>query len=91
MRKIIQLGETVRLYLDYLADPSALTFSMKQPNGTIISATYPTTEFVRESLGNYYLRVKPTMVGTHSYVFSAVMATGDEDVRNGKFDVEPTL
>ena len=91
MRKIIQLGESLRLYVDYLDDPTALRCEIKWPDGTGETIVYPTPDFVRETLGSYYLRLNPAMTGTHSYAIRATFSTGDEDVRSCKFDVEPRL
>src|SRR5574338_1310323 len=95
MRKIIQAGESLRLYLTYddietgaALDPSALTCSVRQPDDTLVPIEYPSADFVREGPGAYFLRVRTTMPGTHAYRVIADFPAGDTDIREGKFDVE---
>lgn len=98
MKKIIQVGETLRLYLPYAdvdtgvpIDPLVLSCTMVQPSGSIINIVYPESDFVRESEGQYFVRLSGVQIGTHSYMISAQLSADDFDVRSGKFDVEPAV
>jgi hypothetical protein len=98
MRKIIELGESIRLYMGYAdvdtnsaVDPIVLSAIFKRPDGTTLTITYPHTDFVREAAGEYYVRVLTTQIGTWAYRIYAETSPFDKDVRDGKFDVEPSL
>lgn len=98
MRKIVELGETLRLYLGYndivtgeTIDPPQLQGRVLQPDGTEVSFLYPSANFVRESEGNYFIRVDTPMRGTYRYEVTASYASGDVDKRGGKFDAEPVM
>jgi hypothetical protein len=98
MRKIIELGETLRLYLPYFdvdtgaaVDPLSVTATFRKPDSTLDVVTYPDTDFVRESAGFYFIRVLGDQIGTWRYQVVAQINANDRDVRDGKFDVEPSL
>ena len=98
MKQIIELGETIRLYLQYVdpktntaVDPTTLTCNIRRPDNTILTITYPETNFVREAAGQYYIRMTSAQLGTHSYSIIANVGGSDYDVRSGKFDVEPAV
>lgn len=98
MRKIIQLGESLRLYTDYFdldtsaaIDPTLLTFTLKRPDNTVETYTYPHTNIVRVAPGEYFIRYLSDQIGTHSYNLFAQLNVDESDVRVGKFDVEPVL
>lgn len=98
MRKIIQQGETLRLYLPYAdidtgepVDPISLVCSVLAPDGTTQTITYPHADFVKEEQGSFFVRIAGTQVGTHAYAITAQVSVTDTDVRNGKFDVESKL
>ncbi len=92
---MIQLGETLRLYVGY-ADldtavplaPSTLTCTVTAPSGDISTITYPNVNFVRNFAGSYYIRILGNQLGTHYYRIQGQITTSDIDVRDGKFDVE---
>lgn len=98
MRKIIEAGETLRLYINYndvdtgvALDPASIVATIREPDGVEYDVTYPSVNFVREQTGSYFLRVQTTIAGTHAYSVLANFASGDIDVREGKFDSEPSL
>jgi hypothetical protein len=98
MRKIIETGETIRLYLAYTdidtgvaLDPSTLSCVVKNPDATLTTISYPSVDFVRESAGFYFIRIPAVQAGTHAYKITAVFPSGDIDIRDGKFDSEPSL
>jgi hypothetical protein len=98
MRKIIETGETLRLYLAYTdidsgaaLDPSTLVCVVSNPDDTLTTITYPSVDFVREAAGFYFIRISAAQSGTHAYKITAVFASGDIDIRDGKFDSEPSL
>lgn len=98
MRKIIDLGETLRLYTEYedvntgdAIDPPVLTCMFKRPDETVETLTYPHADLVREAPGRYYVRLEGTQIGTWYYRIYAEINADDKDVRDGKFDVEPSL
>jgi hypothetical protein len=98
MRKIIELGETLRLYTEYddlitgdPLDPPVLNCTIRKPDGTSSTITYPHEDFVREAAGLYFIRIEGTQIGTWYYRIYAEVNADDRDVRDGKFDVEPSL
>lgn len=98
MRKIIETGETLRLYLAYTdidsgvpLDPSTMVCTVKAPDSTLSTISYPSADFVRESAGFYFIRIPAVQAGTHAYKITAVFPSGDIDIRDGKFDSEPSL
>ena len=51
-----------------LADPTTLTFSIKEPNGTITSYTWSSdAEVVRVGVGDFYIDWDSTTSGLHKY------------------------
>jgi hypothetical protein len=97
MRKIIETGETLRLYLDYTdidsgadIDPLVLSASYTSPDGVETEIDYPSDNFVRESAGHYFVRINAIQSGTYTYRITAQTSLLDIDVRDGKFDSEPT-
>lgn len=97
MRKIVELGESLRLYVSYVdvdtgasVDPLSLVCTIRRPDSTLDIITYPEVDFVRESAGNYFIRVLNSQIGTHYYRIAAQVNLNDVDVRNGMFDVEPS-
>ena len=98
MRKIVEQGETLRLYLSYTdvdtgepVDPLALTCTTQKPDGSTAVLTYPHANFVREAMGEFFIRVLCDAAGTWRYRVYAETSVLDKDVREGKFDVEPVL
>lgn len=98
MRKIIQAGETIRLYLAYddiesgaAIDPTALACTVRRPDQTDVVITYPDANFIREQLGSFFLRLTTAQPGTYHYEIEALFGLGDIDIRQGKFDAEPAL
>lgn len=97
MRKIIELGESLRLYVPYddgdtgePLDPLSLVCTHRLPDGSVETITYPEADFVREVAGSYFIRLWGLQIGTHAYRIEAQVNISDTDVRNGKFDVEPS-
>lgn len=99
MRRIIDYGETLRLYVDYTdidsgeaVDPLSLSVEFRMPDGTTDTMAYPDTDFVRLALGSYFIRKQGILSGTHHYKITAALTIdGDADVRIGKFDVEADI
>lgn len=98
MKSIIQLGETLRLYLNYTdvdtgapIDPPVLTCSVRKPDSTVEVITYPDANFTREDVGSFFVRVLGDQIGTWRYRIYAQTSINDFDVRDGIFDVEPSL
>ena len=98
MRAIIQQGETIRLYSDYIDvdsgdpfDPLSLTCTFKKPDGVQTIVTYPNTNFVKETVGTFFVRILGDMIGTWSYRITATINANDIDIRTGRFDVEPAI
>lgn len=53
------------------ADPSALTFYIKQPDGTVTEYVYGTdTELVRDAIGSYHVDWPITAHGVYWYLFA---------------------
>lgn len=95
MRKIVEVGETLRLYLAYNdidtgvpIDPAFITATVKNPDATEALIEYPSANFIREGTGAFFVRIPTTMRGTHRYEIRAEFAAGDIDIRGGKFDAE---
>lgn len=54
------------------ADPSALDFKIKLPDGTLVTYTYGTDpQLVRDTVGQYYVYFDCTEAGVHWYRFEA--------------------
>lgn len=97
MRKIIQQGETLRLYVGYNdietgapLDPVSLSVLVVRPDKTTQTITYPHIDIVKIVVGDYFIRILGTQVGTWRYKINAQLNVNDIDVRDGKFDVEPS-
>lgn len=95
MRKIVEVGETLRLYLPYTdintglpVDPPVITATVRNPDGSEAGYLYPSANFIREAEGVYFLRVPAPMRGTYRYEVTASFNSGDVDIRGGKFDAE---
>jgi len=98
MRKIIESGETLRLYVDYtdvdtgeFIDPVSLVCTVRSPDGVDTPIVYPEPDFVKVAVGQYFIRILGNQVGTWRYRITAPINANDIDVRDGKFDVEPSL
>lgn len=98
MREIIQVGESLRVYLPYFdittgdpVDPLSLVCTMEQPDGNIVTVTYPESDFVKVAAGEYFVRLSGVQVGTHRYSVSAQINANDVDIRGDRFDVESAL
>lgn len=81
------IGDQVRLTAAFTdtvgaaADPTAVTFRIKEPDGTITSYVYVIDpELVQDSTGNYHVDFIITMTGAHYYRFEGTGAvhTADE-------------
>lgn len=72
-------------------DPLSLTATILRPDTTELVITYPSDQFVRVDIGQYFVRYTGEVVGTHHYAITAQINAVDGDVRSGKFDVEPAL
>lgn len=99
MRRIVDYGETLRLYVDYAdidtgepTDPISLAVEFRLPDNTVETMSYPHVDFVRTAQGSYFIRKQGSMGGTHHYKITAALSIqGDDDVRTGKFDVESDI
>lgn len=55
-------------YLGRAADPTAVVFKLKLPDGTLVTYTYGTdVQVVRDAVGSYHVAYPIAQVGTHSY------------------------
>jgi len=81
------IGDLVRLSATFtdtagaLTDPTATTFSIKVPSGTVTTYTYGVTaDIVRDSLGLFHVDYSPLAEGIHYYRFVGTGAcqTADE-------------
>lgn len=63
-----------------ISDPTTLTFTMTEPDGTVTTYVYGTdTQLVRDSVGNYHVDWVITKVGAHVWKFDGTgTATLDE-------------
>lgn len=99
MRRIIDYGETLRLYVDYTdidsgepVDPISLSVEFRLPDDTTETIAYPHADFVRVAQGSFFIRKQGVDPGTHHYKITAALTIdGDADVRIGKFDVESDI
>lgn len=89
------LGEVVHMTLTVkndsaqLIDPSALTFKLITPNGSMVTYVYLTNpQLVRDSLGTFHVDYKTTIAGVFQYRFEST-GTG-EGAAEGQFEVAPS-
>ena len=67
-----------------LVDPSIITFSVADPNGSTTSYTYGTDESLKRlSTGSYYISVPLSVSGVHTYKIQVL--GGVADVEYGRF------
>lgn len=86
------LGEAVRVSAEFrnaagvVADPSAVLFKYRDPEGTITPLVYGTdAALVKDSTGNYHVDIDANMAGTWNWRF---YATGTGQTANeGTFTV----
>ena len=76
MANDFDIGDLVKLDAKFvdedgaLTDPTATTFSIKVPAGTVTTYTYGVTaDIVRDSTGLFHLDYSPTAEGIHYYRF----------------------
>ncbi len=72
---------------DALLDPTALTFTFKDPNGAAITYVFGVdSELVKDSVGNYHVDLKPTIDGYWRYKYQS---TGiGQAAEEGQFQVK---
>lgn len=87
------IGNVIRLAGNFVditcapVDPDTITLEIKQPDGSILTVTYP-SQIARVSIGAYYFDFKPTLSGIHYYRYigtGACIAAGES-----VFDMKPT-
>jgi hypothetical protein len=66
------VGDVTRLSITFTQggaaiDPSTVSLTVQQPDGTQTTYTYTGATITRDSLGNYHVDVSLTLVGTHRY------------------------
>jgi len=91
------VGEPVQLQAeikvdDVLTDPSSLQVQVKDPDGTVVSFTWPgDSEVVRDSVGLFRFDFPVLIAGRHVYRYNAIgLAEGVEEksflVKESEFD-----
>lgn len=92
MTKAHDIGDMRRLqvvFTDFagaVADPTAVTFRIKKPDGTAVSYVYGTdAALVKSTTGVYYVDFAITLAGRHVYRFVGTGAV--ETAENGEFYV----
>ena len=95
-----ELGQAVRLTAAFLdangaaADPTAISFKYgvqlvnPPPDPTATTVTFPTTGFVKDSVGNYHYDFVPAVAG--NYVYTGIGTGTVAAVARGAFRVKPS-
>ena len=91
------LGDTRRLSAVYTVaansptatDPTTLTFSMREPDGTVTTYVYGGSpdQIVKNSTGNFHVDWLLAKVGRHSYRWIGTGAAAETD--RGEFEALP--
>lgn len=87
MANIYDIGDRIRLSVAFTSagtatDPTTITCKVKEPDGTITTATYALAEVVKDSTGNYHYDFTPDQEGKHYYRFEgagALIAAAESD------------
>lgn len=79
MSQVFDKGDLVRIYAKFrsggaFVNPTAVTISVLDPNGTTTAYQYSLDEITRESTGIYYKDLSADYVGTY-YVKTAATGT----------------
>lgn len=91
---VFDVGDVVRVQSAFTVsgtatDPTTVTLSVKEPDGTVTSYTYAAAEITKSTTGVYYKDISIDASGTWSYrwVGTGAVATAEEGqflVRNQK-------
>lgn len=70
-----------------LADPDNVTFSVRDPEGTLATYTYPSSEVAKISTGVYALTLVPTLPGSYGVRVDGTSAVGVQAACETTFEV----
>jgi hypothetical protein len=81
----------VRDESDQLVDPTGLTFTMREPDGTLTSWTKADPEMINDSVGAYHVYWDCAQVGKHFWRFAATGNVGAAEESGFKVRVSRVL
>lgn len=86
MTTAYDIGDAPRLsisftdYADVSADPTAVTFAMTEPDGSVVQYDYLTNaELVKDSVGNYHVDYLLSKSGRHTFKFTGTGAVNSAE------------